>query len=81
MATTPSLCLHVPGGCGIPDSEPAVPHDGGPLRPACHRGVVGDGHEREVAFVPEVFQELNDVAGAFVEVADGLVGEENPGFP
>jgi hypothetical protein len=42
---------------------------------------VGDGHKGESALVPRLFQEGHDlVAGAFVEVPGGLIGEENSRF-
>jgi hypothetical protein len=68
----------MPGRSRVTDGERAVSHDGSSLGPACDRGVVGDGYEREAALAPQVFQEHHDlVAGAFVEIAGGLVREQN----
>jgi hypothetical protein len=65
-------------GGGVLQGEQAVAHDGDLPGSACHRGVVGDDHEREAALAPHTLQERDDlVAGAFVEVAGGLVGEED----
>jgi len=72
------------GRVGVPDGEQAIAHDRDPLGPPGppgHRGVVGDGDERQATLAPQLFQQRHDlVARAFVEVAGGLIREEHPWF-
>src|SRR5215472_3655009 len=61
-----------------PDSEAALAHDADPLRPAGQRAVVGDQHQGQPEVAPQLPEQVDDlVAGALVEVAGRLVGQQH----
>jgi hypothetical protein len=63
------------------DGQLAFGHDTEPLGAAGDGAVVGDQDQRQATFAPEGFQRGDDlVAGGFVEVAGGLVGQQHLGF-
>jgi hypothetical protein len=56
-------------------------HDAAPLGAAGNGAVVGDQHHGEVLVAPESFQQGDDVVpGVLVEVAGGLVGQQDLGL-
>src|SRR6185312_11080802 len=60
----------------VDDGAVAQPND--PLGARCERRVVRDEHDRRPGFAVELLEQLDDaVAGGRVEIARGLVGEED----